>query len=162
MKKYFLKGVDEPLEFGDDLSFDFVKEGNEGQSITKHVNCKFIPELVDLLLEEDVIEEKEVEEKKPETIDFSGDGDPDEDDTCPLEDVIDNLITLEEDTRKRLVELEKKVNKLEKGNIPDTGGEYVNLKDYIKRNKDIFKPLRNWVYTGNPTGATVEMFGFAI
>lgn len=57
-KKYFMKGTDDEIEFGDMIELDFTKE-KKGKTVFHHLECKFIPELVDILLENDVIEVKE-------------------------------------------------------------------------------------------------------
>lgn len=62
MKQYFLKGMNEPLKFSDIIEFDFIKKGPDGQAITKHIQCQFFPGLIPLLLDEDVIEVKDVED----------------------------------------------------------------------------------------------------
>ena len=57
-KKYFIKGTDEELKFGDIIEADFTKE-SKGKTIEHHLECKFIPELIDILLENDIIEMRE-------------------------------------------------------------------------------------------------------
>ena len=61
-KKYYLKGTDEELKFGDKIELDMAKE-KKGKTIHHHVECRFLPELVDLLLESDVIEQRETKHK---------------------------------------------------------------------------------------------------
>lgn len=60
MKKYFLKNDNSPVEFGDNIELDLVKEDKDGKKQMKHIQCKFLPELLPLLLEGDILEEKEV------------------------------------------------------------------------------------------------------
>ena len=62
-KKFYLKGTDEELKFGDMIELDMTEE-KKGETIHHHVECKFLPELVDLLLESDVIEERKPKKKK--------------------------------------------------------------------------------------------------
>lgn len=69
MKQYFLKGMDEPLQCGDTIEFDFMKKGDNNQTITRHIQCKFLPPLIPLLLDEDVLEVREVEDAPEGTID---------------------------------------------------------------------------------------------
>jgi len=59
MKKYFVKSSGEELEFGDMIVLDLTKEMENGKTKYQHLECKFVPELVDMLLENDIIEEKE-------------------------------------------------------------------------------------------------------
>lgn len=77
MKKYFMKGTQDEVQFGDMLELDFTKDTKNG-TIHKHLELKFIPELVDVLIEEDVIEEKNcLSEKKPaEGINFNVENKP--------------------------------------------------------------------------------------
>ena len=58
MTKYFMKGSDEELNFGDWLELDFTKEDN-GKKKFHHLECEFCPDLVDMLLENSIITSKE-------------------------------------------------------------------------------------------------------
>ena len=66
MKKYFVKGIEhEPLEYGDVIGVDLVKESDDKtKTIKRHVEVPFTPDTEDMLLALEVIEEKEVEEDK--------------------------------------------------------------------------------------------------
>ena len=78
VKKYFMKESGEEIQFGERIVLDFTKEDDE--KITHHhMDCTFIPELVNMLIENDVIEESE--ENCP----------------CDLEERVDNL---EEEVKK--------------------------------------------------------------
>lgn len=168
MKQYFIKGVDEPLEFGDTLGFDLVKKGDEGQSITKHVECRFIPEIIPLLLEEEVIEEKDIKEKptvedvvngwEKESAKEAGYEDDDEDEVS-LQEVIDTFYDFMDATKDAIRNLLDRVTELEKQRAPEKKDHdhYVTISDYLFRNKDIIKPLHNWTYNPN-----VEIFGFSL
>lgn len=112
MKKYFLKGVDEPLDFGDTLEFDLIKEGEKNKKITKHVTCTFIPEVVSLLLEEEVIEEKEVEDDIP-----IEDG-PSEEEETEYENLVDAFTEFETLTTDILKSLTERIENLEKKVCP--------------------------------------------
>lgn len=61
MKKYFLKKDKTPVEFGDTIELDLVKTNEEGKKTMKTIKCQFLPELLPLLLEGDIVEEKEVD-----------------------------------------------------------------------------------------------------
>lgn len=92
----------EELEFGDMIVLDLSEDMENGYTKHHHLECKFIPELVPILLEEGIIEEKEVDEDKP--LDFQDDNAP-----CPsMEDVIKTNKKLE----SRIDKLEKAVIKL--------------------------------------------------
>lgn len=140
MKKYFLKGVDEPLEFGDTIEFDVEKGGDDGQSVTKHVKTDFIPEIIPVLLDLDVIEEKE------QPIDFTDDKEEEKsNDTDGNIDefihTVELLYTVIGQLIKKVDKLEEKVNSLKfKDDFKKDGDSYVPLKDYIKSNLpfDIF------------------------
>lgn len=99
MKKYFLQETAEELEFGDMIVLDLSHDMENGHTKHHHLECKFMPELVPILLEEGIIEEKEVEENKP--LDFQ--------DNCPM---IDELLKANQNLEKRVYTLEKAVVKL--------------------------------------------------
>lgn len=85
MKKYFLAGTEDEIKFGDELELDFTRENEKtGKTVHHHMEIKFIPELVAMLLNEGVVEEHEDVEK------------------CPLEDLEARLTDIE----GRLAELE--------------------------------------------------------
>lgn len=98
MKKYFVKGIeDEPLEYGDVVGVDLVKESDDKtKTIKRHVEVPFTPDTEDMLLDLEIIEEKEVEEdkeaeedKEPSVEDVvKGNTDSDR---CPVEEAIDNI-----------------------------------------------------------------------
>lgn len=62
MKKYFMKGTDDELQFGDVIELDFVGE-EDGVRKHSHFEVEFKPEYIEELLEEEVIEEREGEEE---------------------------------------------------------------------------------------------------
>lgn len=99
MKKYFLQETAEELEFGDMIVLDLSHDMENGHTKHHHLECKFIPELVPILLEEGIIKEEEVKEDKP--LDFQDD--------CPM---IDELIKANQNLEKRVYTLEKAVIKL--------------------------------------------------
>lgn len=65
MKKYFMKGTEDEVQFGEDIVADVVREMG-GKCKHTHVDCVFLPELVSLLLEKGVIEEREFDDPKEE------------------------------------------------------------------------------------------------
>lgn len=99
MKKYFLQETAEELEFGDMIVLDLSHDMENGHTKHHHLECKFMPELVPIFLEEGIIEEKKVEEDKP--LDFQ--------DNCPM---IDELLKANQNLEKRVYTLEKAVIKL--------------------------------------------------
>lgn len=98
MKKYFVKGIeDEPLEYGDVVGVDLVKESDDKtKTIKRHVEVPFTPNTEDMLLDLEIIEEKEVEEDKEAEEDKESsvedivEGNTDSD-GCPVEEAIDNI-----------------------------------------------------------------------
>lgn len=92
----------EELEFGDMIVLDLSEDMKNGHTKHHHLECKFIPELVPILLEEGVIVEKEVKEGK--TLDFQDDDTP-----CPL---MEEVIKANEELELRVDKLEKTVIKL--------------------------------------------------
>lgn len=69
MKKYFLKNSNEELKFGDIIELDFTKDTEDGHTRHHHLECKFIPDLIPLLLKQGIIIEKEIESKDTKTSD---------------------------------------------------------------------------------------------
>ena len=89
----------EELKFGDVIVLDLSHDMENGHTKHHHLECKFIPELVPILLEEGIIKEEEVKEDKP--LDFQ--------DNCPM---IDELLKANQNLEKRVYTLEKAVIKL--------------------------------------------------
>lgn len=100
--KYFVKGTDEESKFGDELQLDFTKESKHG-NIFHHVECKFIPELLDILIENDIIECRDVDEEEPNEECESQDN----------EDIIDALVEADEEAVKRFESIEKEIRVLQ-------------------------------------------------
>lgn len=92
----------EELEFGDMIVLDLSENMKNGHTKHHHLECKFIPELVPILLEEGVIVEKEIKEDKP--LDFQDDDTP-----CSL---MKEVIKANEELELRVDKLEKAVIKL--------------------------------------------------
>lgn len=65
MVKYFLKGADEELQVGDKIVLDFNRE-TEGGKEFHHLDCEFYPELIPLLMENDIIEMREIKDEEDE------------------------------------------------------------------------------------------------
>lgn len=91
MKKYFIQGTTNEVKFGDKIELDFTKDTGDGHTKYYHIDCTFIPDLLPLLLENEVIEEKDCSEEQPSTVTNSS-----------LE---DRIIELE----GRVADLEKKI-----------------------------------------------------
>jgi hypothetical protein len=88
MKKFFMKGTEDELQFGDLIELDLTKDMPNGKVKHHHLDCKFIPELIPLLLDAEVIDAVDEEEEKKETLDFQ--------EGCPLfEDVLEANKALE-------------------------------------------------------------------
>ena len=67
MTKYFMKGTKDELHFGDTVELNLRKELEDGSVKHTYTECVFMPMLVPLLLENDVIEEVETEEDEETT-----------------------------------------------------------------------------------------------
>lgn len=89
----------EELEFGDMIVLDLSHDMENGHTEHHHLECKFMPELVPILLEEGVIVEKEVKEDKP--LDFQ-----DNDTPCPL---MEEVIKTNEELELRVDKLEREI-----------------------------------------------------
>lgn len=66
-----MKDSGEELKFGDMIELDFTKDTNDGHTCHHYLECKFIPGLIPMLLEQGIIEEKEFENKNNDTPDDS-------------------------------------------------------------------------------------------
>ena len=62
-----MKNTGEEIQFGEEVVLDFTKD-TEHSIKHHHLEVKFIPELVDLMLEYDIIEEKEINEHSENTM----------------------------------------------------------------------------------------------
>ena len=92
MKKYFMKGTEDELQFGDLIELDLTKDMPNGKVRHHHLDCKFIPELVPLLLDAEIIEEEECKEEEDNT---------DYQEGCPLfEDMLEANEALETKVEK--------------------------------------------------------------
>lgn len=102
MKKYFIKSTGEEIIFGDEIELDFIGK-EKGRKKHCHLECKFIPELLDALVEGDIIEEREVQD----IIEFGN--------SYELEEALDELYESQESLEKRVETLEKTIEVLTKG-----------------------------------------------
>lgn len=89
----------EELKFGDMIVLDLSHDMENGHTKHHHLECKFMPELVPIFLEEGIIKEEEVKEDKP--LDFQDDS--------PM---IDELLKANQNLEKKVYTLEKAVIKL--------------------------------------------------
>ena len=63
MKKYFLKETGEQVKIGDIVALDFEGKNKKGGKVYEHLEVKATPMMLALLIDEGIIEEKELEEK---------------------------------------------------------------------------------------------------
>lgn len=63
MKKYFVKGTDEEVQFGDVVDLEWTRHNGKRLEIHRSQQ-EFVPELVDILLKKGILEEREVEEEE--------------------------------------------------------------------------------------------------
>lgn len=89
----------EELKFGDMIVLDLSHDMEDGHTKHHHLECKFMPELVPILLEEGIIKEEEVKEDNP--LDFK-----DDDTSCPL---MKEVIKANEELELRVDKLEREV-----------------------------------------------------
>lgn len=108
MKKYFMKDSGEELKFGDMIELDFTKDTNDGHTCHHHLECKFIPGLIPMLLEQGIIEEKEFENKNNDT--------PDDDCLETAQMIMSTLETIADKVKQmddKITDLNKIVKKLQ-------------------------------------------------
>lgn len=104
MKKYFMTGTDDELKFGDMVELDFTRENEKGNTVHHHMEVKFIPELVDMLLENGVIEVEDDENEEESW------------DACPeleeLSEAFDEMLEDFENLEKRVDAIEESVKRI--------------------------------------------------
>lgn len=99
MKKYFMRGTEDELQFGDMIELDFTRD-TKGGVVHHHIECKFLPELIPTLLEDEAIEEREIEEEEADT--------PDPED-CPI---LEELLRANEALELKVENLESAIDTL--------------------------------------------------
>jgi hypothetical protein len=104
MKKYFMKGTEDELQFGDLVELDITEDMPNGKIKHKHLDCKFMPDLIDTLLEAEVIEEVDVDDEEEEEEETT-------DEVCPM---MQELIVANENLELKVEQLEKELNSLKK------------------------------------------------
>ena len=124
MKKYFIAGSDEELEFGDVIALDLTKETKHGTHCVES-EVTFSPDILPLLLEIGAVEEKD----EKNLIDFS------DDEPC---DDLDELYERIEDIEVRMEEQDEMLEEMMKSikSLVDI------LNDAIKEEEDK-KPKHN-------------------
>ncbi len=106
-----MAGTDDEIQFGDMIEVDFTKDTETGV-VHHHMEVKFIPELVDILLENGVIEEKEVKEEKEKENEILDIYDNDDLDLIEVEGAIEGLENSVKGIRKDLNALAKVVTEM--------------------------------------------------
>ena len=149
MKKYFVKGIeDEPLEYGDVVGVDLVKESDDKtKTITRHVEVPFTPDTKDMLLDLEIIEEKEVEEDKEASIEDVVEGNTDSD-GCPVEEAIDNIDEAISQITDILSEHQTIIKKLmHKVEILEKKKEPIDIFSHPSSKSNLFEPVIKAFYT---------------
>lgn len=98
MKKYFLKSSNEELKFGDMIELDMTADLPDGRVKHRHLECEFIPQLVDLLHKEGIIV---IQETKEPEVSIS--------DKKQLSGILQEIISTQEDLELRVDKLEELV-----------------------------------------------------
>ena len=149
MKKYFVKGIeDEQLEYGDVVGVDLVKESDDKtKTITRHVEVPFTPDTKDMLLDLEIIEEKEVEEDKEASIEDVVEGNTDSD-GCPVEEAIDNIDEAISQITDILSEHQTIIKKLmHKVEILEKKKEPIDIFSHPSSKSNLFEPVIKAFYT---------------
>lgn len=158
MKKYFMQGFDEPLQFNDTIGFTAIKDDNKESA--KNVEIKFTPETADILVNLGIVDEKEVND----TIDFTDNKEPEKeegennDEEGSLEEGFESLSECMVLITGILHSLTERVDKLEeKLKVePDDSKCYTTINDYLKHLKKASKP---WSSIFNDP--TIETWAFS-
>lgn len=129
MKKYFMQGTAEELKFGDMIVLDLSKDLKNGNVKYHHLECRFIPQIVPLLLSQGIIEEKDVEENKKAHK-------PQQKKTLESTDanlsMLEELVKANQNLEHRVYDLEKVVAKL--GSLVMTLGKAVAYRGNTQKN----------------------------
>ena len=117
MKKYFMKGTEDEVQFGDMIQLDFTKHTENGKVKHQHLECEFVPGIVDYLLEEEIIEEKEFKEEPVRqgilNFDFEDEGNEcPEEDFDPITEAFDDVLGYLDNMVRNLDELNVKAAKI--------------------------------------------------
>lgn len=159
MKKYFIKGIDEPLQLGDSFGIEIViKVGDK--NATKNIEVELTPEILDTLYNLGVIDEKEVNDP----IDFTDNKEPEKeegennDEEGSLEEGFESLSECVILITGILHSLTERVDKLEeKLKVePEESKCYTTINDYLKHLKKVSKP---WSSIFNDP--TIETWAFS-
>lgn len=138
-----MKGTNDELKFGDEVELDFTRDDEKtGKTVHHHLEVKFIPSLIDLLVEKDIIDVKDIQEEG--TLNFVED-DLTEDSEYTPDDVIENIIESIEDIEKRLDNLEETVKTIS-----------TNQHEYIKVLNRSIDALNNMVNTFKPASKSTK------
>lgn len=108
-----MQKTNEEIQFGDTFDLTFEKGLCGIVTEVRHLTCKFIPELVPLLLEEGIIMEKKVKNEKTDT----ESGSENEFDTTFMTtffNLMDCMMETFEDLELRVDKMEKKIHSLQK------------------------------------------------
>lgn len=99
-----MKGTEEELQFGDMVEVDLIKNMDDGGIRRKHLECKFVPELIPVLLEDDIIEEADVESDEEDDEDDI----PSEEQCC----IIEQMVIAHENLEAKVEQLEEELRSL--------------------------------------------------
>lgn len=113
MKQYFVQKTKEEIQFGDTLDLMLEKRLYGIVIEVRHLTCKFMPELVPLLLEEGIIMEKEVKDEKTDT-ESGFENEFDATFMTTFFNLMDCMMETFEDLELRVDKLEKKIQNLQK------------------------------------------------
>lgn len=67
MEKYFMTGSNKELKFGDVIMLNLTKDLRNGNIKHLHFECKFIPEMIPLLLDENIIRIENTDNEKTDS-----------------------------------------------------------------------------------------------
>ena len=113
MKQYFIQETNKEIQFGDTLDLTLEKRLYGIVTEVRHLTCKFIPELVPLLLEEGIIIEKEVKDEKTDT-ESGSENEFDATFMTTFFNLMDCMMETFEDLELRVDKLEEKIKSLQK------------------------------------------------
>lgn len=123
--KYYMFGTDDEVQFGDHIEVNFTEDTDKGTTKHYHFDCKFLPELVPMLLEHEVIEAEETEEDGediPTTTEGGSDFDVD------MGTLIRDYLKATDDERSKVLEA-----------LKDISNSLINISEDIKTTNKLVK-----------------------
>lgn len=125
MKKYFMTDSNKELKFGDVIMLNLTKDLPNNNIKHLHFECKFIPELIPLLLDENIIRIENTDNKNTDSNKYDNvNNKVNHDFMTTVNNTIKNILDIQKMHQVRLGKLETTLNTLSQmlsANVPHYG-----------------------------------------